>query len=60
MRRRTKYKEDYMQYIEVFYFDKFFGYLNKSFYVFVLLLVYFTFWSKRNVFCSFIWKVYIY
>lgn len=38
MRRRTKYKEDYMQYIEVSYFDKLPGNLNES--LFVLLSVY--------------------
>lgn len=38
MRRRTKYKEDYMQYIEVSYFDKLPGNLNKS--LFVSLSVY--------------------
>lgn len=38
MRRRTKYKEDYMQYIEVSYFDKLPGNLNES--LFVSLSVY--------------------
>lgn len=38
MRRRTKYKEDYMQYIEVSYFDKLPGNLNGS--LFVSLSVY--------------------
>lgn len=60
MRRRTKYKEDYMQYIEVSYFDKLPGNLNKSSYVSVSLSVYLTFWNKKNISYSFTCQAYTY